>query len=284
MLTIHKVTELRDCVQRWCRAGERIALVPTMGNLHTGHIKLVEEARARAVRAVVSLFVNPLQFGPHEDYQNYPRTLDVDSAKLQAAKADLLFVPSVEEMYPGGREPVTRVQVPELADVLEGDFRPGHFSGVATVVLKLFNMVQPDIALFGEKDYQQLLVIRRMVLDLSLPVEIVGISTVREADGLAMSSRNQYLTPEQRKLAPLLYRTLGETAAALHAGRHDFERLEAEAVSKLSAHMRPDYVAIRDANTLALPQAHTHALVVLAATWLGKARLIDNLQVNIAAQ
>lgn len=279
MLTIHKVTELRDCVQRWRRAGERIALVPTMGNLHTGHIKLVEEARARAVRAVVSLFVNPLQFGPHEDYQNYPRTLDADSAKLQAAKADLLFVPSVEEMYPGGREPVTRVQVPELADVLEGDFRPGHFSGVATVVLKLFNMVQPDIALFGEKDYQQLLVIRRMVLDLSLPVEIVGISTVREADGLAMSSRNQYLTPEQRQLAPLLYRTLGEVASALRSGRRDFEQLQTEAVNKLSAHLRPDYVSVRNAQTLMEPDVNSRHFVILAAAWLGKARLIDNLQV-----
>lgn len=280
MLTVHKATELRECVRRWRRNGERIALVPTMGNLHAGHMQLVEAAHAHAPRVAVSIFVNPLQFGPNEDYQSYPRTLAADQARLQAAKADLLFAPSVEEMYPGGREQLTRVEVPELSAVVEGAFRPGHFAGVATVVLKLFNLLQPDVALFGEKDYQQLLVVRRMTLDLSLPVEIAGVPTVREPDGLAMSSRNQYLTPDERRLAPLLYRTLGETAAALRSGRRDFQQLEAEAVSKLAAHMRPDYVAIRDARTLTVPQAHTPALIVLAAAWLGKARLIDNLQVG----
>lgn len=280
MLTVHKATELRECLRHWRRAGERIALVATMGNLHAGHIKLVEAAHAQAPRAAVSIFINPLQFGPNEDYQSYPRTLAADQAKLQAAKTDLLFAPSVEEMYPGEREQLTRVEVPELSAVLDGAFRPGHFAGVATVVLKLFNLVQPDVALFGEKDYQQLLVVRRMVADLSLPVEIVPVPTVREPDGLAMSSRNQYLTPEERRLAPLLYRTLGETATALRSGRHDFERLETEAVSKLSTHLRPDYVAIRDAHTLMVPQAQTAALIVLAAAWLGKARLIDNIQVT----
>lgn len=284
MLITHEVTALRECVQCWHRNGERIALVPTMGNLHAGHLKLVDEASARASRVIVSIFVNPLQFGPNEDYQSYPRTLESDQTKLRASKADLLFTPTVEEMYPSGRDQVTRVQVPELSAILDGAFRPGHFTGVATVVLKLFNMAQPDVALFGEKDYQQFLVVRRMVADLSLPVEIVGVPTVREPDGLAMSSRNQYLTPQERRLAPLLYHALGDTATALSMGRRDFRALEAETVAKLSTHMRPDYVSVRNAQTLMEPQADTQHFVVLAAAWLGKARLIDNLQVNISAR
>lgn len=283
MLTVHGVTELRDQVRRWRLAGERIALVPTMGNLHAGHLQLVEQAHARAKRAVVSIFVNPLQFGPGEDYQSYPRTLEADQARLQAVRADLLFAPAVEEMYARGRDQITRVDVPGLSAILDGEFRPGHFSGVATVVLKLLNIVQPDVALFGEKDYQQLLIVRRLVADLSLPVEIVGVPTVREADGLAMSSRNQYLTPAERQQAPLLFRTLGETAAALRNGRRDFSRLEAEAVQKLSPPLQPDYVSIRAAHTLAAADANTRDFVVLAAAWLGKARLIDNIQVTAGA-
>jgi pantoate--beta-alanine ligase len=281
MQTVHALTELRDGIQGWRRAGERIALVPTMGNLHAGHLRLMEEARAHAARVVVSIFVNPLQFGPGEDYHSYPRTLEADKTKLHTADADLLFVPSVEEMYPGGRETVTRVQVPELSAILDGAFRPGHFAGVATVVLKLLNMAQPDLALFGRKDYQQLQVISRMVDDLSLPVEIVGVATVREADGLAMSSRNQYLTPAERKLAPLLYHTLDETAAELRTGRRDFARLETDAARRLSPAMRPDYVSIRTAQTLTAPDANTSSFVVLAAVWLGKARLIDNIEVEV---
>lgn len=283
MQIVHGVSELRDQVQRWRLAGERIALVPTMGNLHAGHLQLVEQAHARAKRAVVSIFVNPLQFGPGEDYQSYPRTLEADQAKLQAVRADLLFAPAVEEMYARGRDQITRVDVPGLSAILDGEFRPGHFSGVATVVLKLLNIVQPDVALFGEKDYQQLLIVRRLVADLSLPVEIVGVPIVREADGLAMSSRNQYLTPAERQQAPLLFRTLGETAAALRNGRRDFSRLEAEAVQKLSPPLRPDYVSIRAAHTLAAADANTRDFVVLAAAWLGKARLIDNIQVTAGA-
>lgn len=283
MQIVHGVSELRDQVQRWRLAGERIALVPTMGNLHAGHLQLVEQAHARAKRAVVSIFVNPLQFGPGEDYQGYPRTLEADQAKLQAVRADLLFAPAVEEMYARGRDQITRVDVPGLSAILDGEFRPGHFSGVATVVLKLLNIVQPDVALFGEKDYQQLLIVRRLVADLSLPVEIVGVPIVREADGLAMSSRNQYLTPAERQQAPLLFRTLGETAAALRNGRRDFSRLEAEAVQKLSPPLRPDYVSIRAAHTLAAADADTRDFVVLAAAWLGKARLIDNIQVTAGA-
>ncbi|MGH8293360.1 MAG: pantoate--beta-alanine ligase [Gammaproteobacteria bacterium] len=283
MFAVHGVTELRDQVQRWRRAGERIALVPTMGNLHAGHMKLVEEAHRHATRAVVSIFVNPLQFGPGEDYQSYPRTLEADQAGLEAVRADLLFVPAVEDMYPDRRDRVTRVDVPGLSEILDGESRPGHFSGVATVVLKLFNIVQPDVALFGEKDYQQLQIVRRLATDLSLPVEIVGVPIVREADGLAMSSRNQYLTSAERQLAPLLYRTLAETAAALRAGRRDFSRLESDAKQKLSAHLRPDYVSIRAAHTLAGANTDTRDFVVLAAAWLGKARLIDNVQVHLSA-
>lgn len=278
-LVVHTVAELRERLRPWRREGDRIALVPTMGNLHAGHLKLVEEAHARAQRVVVSVFVNPLQFGPHEDFRNYPRTLEADRLKLQSAQADILFAPSVEEMYPQGQETVTRVTVPDLSAILEGEFRPGHFAGVATVVAKLFNMVRCDVALFGKKDYQQLLVIRRMVEDLWLPVEIVGINTVREADGLAMSSRNQYLTDAERREAPLLHRSLTKVADALRAGRRDFEGLQAEAARELSTCMHPDYVAVRDARNLNAPQADTAALVVLAAAWLGKARLIDNIEV-----
>lgn len=280
MLTVYTITKLRAQLRLWRLSHEQIALVPTMGNLHAGHLKVVEEARARAQRVVVSVFVNPLQFGLGEDFQNYPRTLAADQLKLQAAQADLLFAPSVEEMYPGGQRDVTQVIVPGLSDILDGQSRPGHFTGVATVVTKLFNIVQPDIAVFGRKDYQQLQVIRRLVNDLSMPVEIVGVTTVREADGLAMSSRNQYLTSAERARAPCLYRTLGETAAALRAGQRDFEYLEAEAARTLSAHMKPDYVAIRAADTLIVPETNTRDFVVLAAAWLGKARLVDNVEMR----
>ncbi|MGB9429438.1 MAG: pantoate--beta-alanine ligase [Gammaproteobacteria bacterium] len=284
MLTLHSVIELRDCVSRWRFSGQRIALVPTMGNLHAGHLKLVEHAREHAERVVVSIFVNPLQFGPNEDFKSYPRTLDADKAQLLTANTDLLFAPPVSEVYPGGQEQVTRVEVPELSAILDGKFRAGHFIGVATVVAKLFNMVQPDLALFGEKDYQQLAVIRRMVADLSMPVEIVSVPTVRESDGLALSSRNQYLTPEERKLAPLLYRMLLDVAQTLREGRRDFAKLESEAVRKLSDGMRPDYVSIRAAHTLLPPAADTAHFVVLAAAWLGKARLIDNIEVHTQAR
>lgn len=284
MLTLHSVIELRDCISRWRFTGQRIALVPTMGNLHVGHLKLVEQAREHAERVVVSIFVNPLQFGPSEDFKSYPRTLEADKAKLMSATTDLLFAPSVGEMYPGGQAQVTHVEVPELSAILDGKFRPGHFIGVATVVAKLFNMVQPDVALFGEKDYQQLVVIRRMVADLSMPVEIIGVPTMREPDGLAMSSRNQYLTPSERELAPLLYRTLCEVAQALQDGRRDLQKLESEAVRTLSDGMRPDYVSIRTARMLTSPSADTADFVVLAAAWLGKARLIDNIEVHAPAR
>jgi pantoate--beta-alanine ligase len=277
MQTLHTVTELRAAVRTWRAAGERVAFVPTMGNLHAGHIHLIAEARARAPRVVASVFVNPLQFGPSEDFDKYPRTLAADAERLAAADCDLLFAPAVEEMYPGGREAHTVVTVPALSDILCGAFRPGHFAGVATVVAKLFGLVQPDVALFGEKDFQQLLVIRRMSADLGLPVEIVGIPTVREADGLAMSSRNQYLGAEERSRAALIYKVLQEAARALGEGARA-EDVEARGLATLSnAGFRPDYLAVRAASDLGPPRAG-EPRVVLVAAWLGKARLIDNLR------
>lgn len=285
MLTLYSVIELRDCISHWRITGQKIALVPTMGNLHAGHLRLVERAHECADRVVVSIFVNPLQFGPNEDYGGYPRTLENDKVKLMGMGTELLFAPSVNEMYPGGVESITRVEVPGLSTMLDGKFRPGHFGGMATIVVKLLNMTQPDVAVFGEKDYQQLAVIRRMVADLCLPLDIVGIPTVRETDGLAMSSRNQYLTDDERQVAPLLHQTLCGVAESMKTGRRDLQRLESEAVRTLSgAGMRPDYVAIRAADTLLPPgQEDAKGLVVLAAAWLGKARLIDNIRIDLAS-
>lgn len=282
MLTEHGVTELRKRIQRWRELHQKIAFVPTMGNLHAGHIALVKRARELAQRVVVSIFVNPLQFGPGEDYIHYPRSLDADKLQLAVAGADLLFVPDLETMYPQGLEHSARVVVPELSDVLDGAHRPGHFDGVTTVVCKLFHMVQPEICLFGEKDYQQLMLVRRMVRDLCLPVEVHGVSTVREPDRLAMSSRNQYLTRAEREVAPLLYRNLLEVADAVRDGATDLAALEREAGRRLSeAGFKPDYVAVREAASLGAATESTQHFVVLGAAWLGKARLIDNIRVDI---
>jgi pantoate--beta-alanine ligase len=280
METIHTVVELRARIARWRQAGERVAFVPTMGNLHRGHIHLVEQAHTRASRTVASIFVNPTQFGPKEDFAGYPRTLEADAAQLEAVGLDLLFVPSVPEMYPRPLDEITQVTVPELSGVLCGASRPTHFRGVATVVSKLFNMVQPDVALFGEKDWQQLLVIRRLVTDLDFPIEIIGIPTVREADGLAMSSRNGYLSAEERRIAPTLYQTLVATAERLRAGERAYEALCNEAKNRLAvAGFRPDYFEIRRADDLQRPVVDDAHLQILAAAWLGRARLIDNLAV-----
>ncbi|HEX5339622.1 MAG TPA: pantoate--beta-alanine ligase [Gammaproteobacteria bacterium] len=284
MLTEHGVAELRKRIQRWRELHQKIAFVPTMGNLHAGHIALVKRARQLAQRVVVSIFVNPLQFGPQEDYDKYPRTLDADKLQLAVAGADLLFVPDLQAMYPQGPDNSTRLALPEFTGILDGAHRPGHFDGVATVVCKLFNMVQPDLALFGEKDYQQLLVVRRMVNDLCLPVEITGVPTVRERDRLAMSSRNQYLTRRERSIAPLLYQTLLDTADTIRGGSDDFENLERQAQQRLDENgFRTDYVSIREPGSLSPPHAGSRQLVVLGAAWLGKARLIDNLMVDKAA-
>ncbi|HRZ23387.1 MAG TPA: pantoate--beta-alanine ligase [Candidatus Contendobacter sp.] len=277
MQTVHTIAELRAQVMAWKRAGEQVAFVPTMGNLHRGHIHLVECARELAPRTVASIFVNPMQFGPSEDFAAYPRTLDADSRQLETAGLDLLFAPSVAEVYPRPLEQMTQVTVPELPTVLCGASRPTHFSGVTTVVSKLFNMVQPDIAVFGEKDWQQLVIIRRMATDLDMPVAIVGVPTVREPDGLALSSRNGYLSAEERAIAPTLYATLRATAERLRAGERDFAALEAEAKAQLaSAGFRPDYFEIRRPDDLQRPNLEDAELRIFAAAWLGRARLIDN--------
>lgn len=280
MRTVHTVAELRAQLGAWRTAGERVAFAPTMGNLHRGHLRLIEQGRARADRVVASVFVNPLQFGPHEDFDRYPRTLPQDQAALEGAGADLLFAPSVAEMYPRGREQLTAIHVPGASEGLEGEFRPGHFDGVATVVNILLNLVQPDVALFGEKDYQQLAVIRRMVADLHLPVHIVGVPTERDVDGLALSSRNQYLGTAERAMAPALYRALEAAAEALRAGRRDFESISEEQRNNLETKgFRSQYFVVRSPD-LRLPQAADEHFVVLVAAYAGNTRLIDNVQVD----
>lgn len=280
METTGLVADLRERVRAWRFAGERVAFVPTMGNLHAGHLSLIDEARARAPRVVASIFVNPMQFGPNEDLDAYPRTLGSDRERLREAGCDLLFAPQVATMYPRGSESQTRVDVPFLSEILCGAMRPGHFRGVATVVCKLFNMVQPDVALFGEKDFQQLMVIRRMVEDLAMPVEVVGMPTVRESDGLAMSSRNGYLSPQERRRAPALYRALLDAARSLRDGAA-IESVEHRAAATLrEAGLEPDYVSVRVAATLRPPSEGDRDLVILAAARLGRARLIDNLRVR----
>ena len=282
MLTEHTVEDLRKRIQRWRNIGQSVALVPTMGNLHAGHIALVKHANRLADRVVVSIFVNPMQFGPKEDFASYPRTPDADRLQLAVAGTDLLFAPEVDAVYPGGMDGATRVEVPALSGILDGASRPGHFIGVATVVNTLFNMVQPDVAVFGEKDYQQLLVIRRMVADLCLPIQIVGHPTVREQDGLAMSSRNQYLSRSERAQAPLLQRVLRETEKSLREGARGYATLQQQAMEQLAGGgFRPDYVEIRNAETLAAPTEDDQRFVVLGAAWLGKARLIDNVTLDL---
>lgn len=283
MQTVTTIADVRSLVAAWRAAGLRVAFVPTMGNLHAGHIHLVSEARKRADRVVASIFVNPLQFGVNEDFSAYPRTLVADQEKLVAAGCDLLFAPTEQEMYPLGRDGLSYVEVPGLSGILCGAWRPGHFRGVATVVSKLFHIVQPDVALFGEKDYQQLLVIRLMVRDLDMPVEIIGVPTVRETDGLAMSSRNGYLAAGERQLATEIHATLQALAAAVRNGAHDYPALEAAAMRHLEqAGFRPDYVSVRRAEDLAVPQGGERRLVVLAAARLGATRLIDNLLIDIS--
>ncbi len=279
MERLDDIPAVRRQLRQWRDAGERVALVPTMGNLHEGHLALVEAARAQCPRVVVSIFVNPLQFGPGEDFDRYPRTEEQDARRLEALGVDGLFLPEERVLYPRGRETVTRIHVPGVSEGLCGAARPGHFDGVATVVAKLFNIVGPDVAVFGRKDYQQLCVIRRMVADLDLPVEVVGVPTVREADGLAMSSRNAYLSPEQRRRAPALHRVLVESAERLRAGE-PVASVEAAASAALAeAGLEPEYVAVRRAGDLARP-APGEARVILAAARLGRARLIDNLAVE----
>jgi pantoate--beta-alanine ligase len=280
VITVSDLDELRARVDAWRRGGN-VAFVPTMGNLHAGHLSLVSKARELADRVVVSIFVNPLQFGEGEDFDNYPRTLEADSRMLEDEGTDLLFAPPVAVMYPRPQEQQTRVEVPILSNLLCGACRPGHFVGVATVVCKLFNMVQPDVALFGKKDYQQLMVIRRMVEDLAMPVRVIGVETMREADGLAMSSRNGYLSAQERAIAPVLHRVLSGLTEKLREGSDDYAGLQAQVVRELDENgLKTDYVAIRRSADLLEPEPGEKELVVLAAAYLGKARLIDNLEVS----
>jgi pantoate--beta-alanine ligase len=283
MLSVMTVAELRECIRRWRAQSNSIALVPTMGNLHAGHLQLVRHARAIADRVVVSVFVNPMQFGENEDYARYPITHERDRAALTEADADLLFMPAVDEVYPDGPGQVTQVVVPGMNSILEGEFRPTHFDGVTTVVAKLFNMVQPDIAVFGEKDFQQLLIIRRMVEDLDIPVAIEAVATVREEDGLAMSSRNGYLSAGERALAPQLYQTLLDVRELILRGDKELAGIEQAAMIQLrEAGFEPQYVSIRRSADLSVPVSRHDRLVVLAAVMLGSTHLIDNIIVSMA--
>ncbi len=282
MLMISDIPALRTRITDWRQARDRIALVPTMGNLHAGHACLIQHARASAARVVVSIFVNPMQFDRPEDLAAYPRTPQEDSRLLRELDVDLAFTPSVETVYPRTMHDTTRIEVPHLSSVLEGASRPGHFGGVSTVIAKLFNMVQPDLAVFGEKDYQQLVIIRRLVADLNLPLEIAGVPTVREADGLALSSRNRRLTTEERARAPKLLGELLRVRKRIQNGERDYPRLEAQAVHKLqAAGFKPNYVSVRCAKDLAVPSVCDAELVVLAAVWLGRTRLIDNIRMRL---
>jgi pantoate--beta-alanine ligase len=279
MQVIIRPEELRERVLQWRRRGERIAFVPTMGNLHAGHGSLIAHATRLAEHVIASIFVNPLQFGPNEDFAAYPRTPHEDRQLLESLKVEVLFAPEVHDMYPRGQQATARVHVPELEDILCGAFRPGHFMGVATVVAKLLNLVQPDAAVFGEKDFQQLMIIRRTVLDLCMPVEIVGAPTTRESDGLAMSSRNRYLSAEQRALAPRIFAELERARRAIEAGASDLAALEKAGFESLQqAGFKPDYFSVRDAGTLAVPDERSTDLVVLTAARIGRARLIDNVR------
>lgn len=282
MQTVTFITALRDYISRWKQHGEAVCLVPTMGNLHEGHLRLIEESKLYAERTVVSIFVNPLQFGPTEDFLAYPRTLDADSRLLADCNADVLFAPPAADMYPRPLVETTFVEVPKLSDILCGAFRPGHFRGVTTIVNKLFNVVQPEVAIFGEKDFQQLTIIRRMVADLELPIKIIGLPTVRAADGLALSSRNAYLSAEERALAPQLYAVLTELRNELLQGVTGYRQAADQAEEKLrTLGFFPDYISIRRASDLAEPEIKDRHLVILAAAYLGKTRLIDNVQVSL---
>lgn len=287
MLVARTVAELQSELVRARAAGQRLAFVPTLGNLHAGHRHLMETARRHADVVVASIYVNPLQFGPQEDYASYPRSLEPDREMLADAGVELLFLPDDDIMYPRGRELSTRVEVPGLSDILCGAARPGHFRGVATVVNRLFQIVRPDVALFGKKDYQQLLVIRLMTRDFGLPIEIVGVDTVRDVDGLALSSRNGYLSADERQLAPRLYAGLQELAGKIWSQtkpEDSYAVLESATARALdAAGFRTDYVSVRRQQDLAVPTVSDRALVILAAAWLGRARLIDNLELELKA-
>ncbi|MQY51739.1 pantoate--beta-alanine ligase [Rhodocyclus tenuis] len=272
MQLVHSISALRSAL-----AGQHAAFVPTMGALHDGHISLMNAARTHADTVVASIFVNRLQFGPNEDFDRYPRTLAADCERLAAAGVSVVFAPAEDELYPEAQ--TFHVEPPAIASQLEGEFRPGHFRGVATVVLKLFNIVQPQVALFGKKDYQQLAILRSMARQLALPFPIIGVDTLRDSDGLALSSRNRYLSVAERQQAPQLYRTLCALRDAIHGGASDFAGLEREAIASLDATgWKSDYIAIRRRADLAVPTTGERELVILAASRLGNTRLIDNIE------
>lgn len=282
MQQISDITPLREIRRKWQIEGKTIAFVPTMGNLHQGHLHLVKQAKQRADIVVTSIFVNPLQFGPDEDLEAYPRTLEQDQAALAELGVDVLFTPHANDIYSRGLENQTFVEVPGLSYMICGASRPGHFRGVATIVCKLFNMVQPNMAFFGEKDFQQLQVIKAMVTDLSMNLQIFGVPTVREKDGLAMSSRNHYLTQAERQIAPSLYQCLQSLQSAIEQGRRDFSQLVSQTKRQLAdTGFKVDYIEIRSVDTLLNPGHEETELVILAAAFLGKTRLIDNIQLNL---
>ncbi|BFO32927.1 pantoate--beta-alanine ligase [Klebsiella pasteurii] len=283
MLIIETLPLLRQHIRRLRQEGKRIALVPTMGNLHDGHMKLVDTAKASADVVVASIFVNPMQFDRAEDLARYPRTLQDDCEKLNKRKVDLVFAPAAAEIYPQGTESQTYVDVPGLSTMLEGASRPGHFRGVSTIVSKLFNLIQPDVACFGEKDFQQLALIRKMVADMGYDIEIIGVPIMRAKDGLALSSRNGYLSAEQRKIAPGLYKVMNRAAEKLAAGERNLDELIAIAGQELNEQgFRADDIQIRDADTLLDLTESSQRAVILMAAWLGEARLIDNQIVALA--
>lgn len=280
MHVISDIQETQQQCRKWRENGESIAFVPTMGCLHEGHLSLVEEAKRRADRVVVSIFVNPLQFGENEDFSSYPRTLAEDEKKLLAYSPDLLFIPETSAFYPEGKENVAQIELGHITTILEGANRPRHFAGVATVVKRLFELVQPSMAIFGEKDFQQLAVIRQLVEKYSLDIDIVGMPTSRADDGLALSSRNAYLSPDERKVATEIYQTLKWLKTELNSGNNNYKELETRAIHNLeNAGFAPDYVAIRDSVSLMVPQQNEAQKVVLIAARLGKTRLIDNIRV-----
>ncbi|EGQ7996279.1 pantoate--beta-alanine ligase [Vibrio vulnificus] len=282
MQTFAEISALREQIKTFKREGRRIAFVPTMGNLHEGHLTLVRKAREHADVVVVSIFVNPMQFDRADDLNNYPRTLEDDLSKLNVEAVELVFTPTPEMIYPEGLDKQTLVEVPGLSTMLEGASRPGHFRGVATVVTKLFNIVQPDVACFGEKDFQQLAIIRKMTTDLAMDIEIIGVPTVREMDGLAMSSRNGLLTIDERQRAPVLARTMRWISSAIRGGRDDFASIIEDASDQLrAAGLHPDEIFIRDARTLQAVNAESTQAVILMSAFLGKARLIDNQVVEL---
>lgn len=282
MKVIHEISELRELRRTWQSGKQNIAFVPTMGNLHDGHFKLVQEAKKASSKVVVSIFVNPLQFGPDEDLDAYPKTLEADKSSLASLGVDVLFMPKSEDIYSRGLEQQTFVEVPGLSYMICGASRPGHFRGVATIVCKLFNMVQPNQAYFGEKDFQQLQVIKAMVTDLSMNLTIHGVPTQRDPDGLAMSSRNGYLNNEQRSIAPVLYQEIIKLSKSIQSGRRDFTKLIAKTKQDLAdAGFNPDYIELRNAHTLLQVGHEDSDLVILAAVFCGKTRLIDNIQFSI---